>query len=755
MRFLALVSAALLAACNASPSQPVEVERELSFEPNPEPGFLESYAATNAFRLGRPNAIRIVPGGEAVLFLRSGARNFEQDLWIYDVASQEERVLLTAQQLLEGGDEVLTAEELARRERTRSAARGIASYQLSPDGSQILVPLSGRLFLYERASGKIRELPSDGGFPIDPRFSPDGKWVAVVRDGDLYVIELETGLQRRLTERPNAQVTHGVAEFVAQEEMGRMEGYWWSPDGERIAFQRSDATGVEVHHIADPFRPERPPLAFPYPRAGTKNVDVQLGILPLEGGAPTWVEWDRQRYPYLASVRWQKDAPLTIYVQNRLQTSAQLLEVDPDSGRTRTLLSEKDDAWLNLDTSVPRWVLGGNAFLWSSEREGHWRLELRDRTGKRIRALTEPEIGYRELLDVDAEGNAYFVASPDPTERHIFRVPLEEEKEPVALTVDPGHHHARFDKSGLYLHTLSSATGEVLYTLRKKDGSFAGSLRSVAEIPPFVPNVELITFPAGERVLRAAVVRPRNYDPRFRYPVVDFVYGGPLSQTVTAPRERYFRQQWVADHGFIVVSIDGRGTPGRGRDWERAIHRNLIDVPLEDQAAGLRALASRVSGMDLERVGIFGWSFGGYFTAMAVMRMPELFQAGVAVAPVAEWTDYDTHYTERYMDLPRSNPEGYEKSSVLTYAKQLERPLLLAHGTADDNVYFSQALKISDALFRAGKHHEFLPLSGFTHMVNEPEASQRLYERMIGFFREHLGAPEPIGPAHPATVKRP
>lgn len=238
MRSLALVFAALLAACSASPSQPLDVEEAAAFEPRPEPGFLEDYAATGAFRLGRPRSIRLVPGGEAALFLRSGARRFEQDLWVYDLDSQEERVLLTAAKLLDGGEEILTAEELARRERTRSAARGIASYQLSADGRRILVPLSGRLFLVERASGAIRELPSEGGYPIDPRFSPDGEKVAVVREGDLYVIDLASGIQRRLTERPSEKVSHGVAEFVAQEEMGRMRGYWWSPDSLHLAFQR-------------------------------------------------------------------------------------------------------------------------------------------------------------------------------------------------------------------------------------------------------------------------------------------------------------------------------------------------------------------------------------------------------------------------------------------------------------------------------------------------------------------------------------
>jgi dipeptidyl-peptidase-4 len=228
--------------------------------------------------------------------------------------------------------------------------------------------------------------------------------------------------------------------------------------------------------------------------------------------------------------------------------------------------------------------------------------------------------------------------------------------------------------------------------------------------------------------------------------VIVSVYGGPLTVTVTRSRSNYLLDQWLANRGFIVVQLDGRGTPYRGREWERVIKGNLIDIPLADQVEGLRALGAAHPELDLSRVGIYGWSFGAYVSAMAVMRRPDVFRAGVAGAPVSEWRDYDTHYTERYMDLPQSNRRGYEAASVLTYADRLERPLLLVHGTDDDNVYFTHSLKLCDALFRAGKQFEFLPLPGFTHMVPDPNVRRRLEDRIATFFEEHLTPASSIAP---------
>jgi dipeptidyl-peptidase-4 len=259
----------------------------------------------------------------------------------------------------------------------------------------------------------------------------------------------------------------------------------------------------------------------------------------------------------------------------------------------------------------------------------------------------------------------------------------------------------------------------------------------VAEPSPFVPRLEIATV-GDNPALYAAIVRPRDFDSGRKYPVIDSVYGGPHAQTVRADPLSYLLQQWIADHGYIVVSIDGRGTPSRGRDWERVIKGNLIDIPLEDQVAGIEALAHEYREIDINRVGIYGWSFGGYFSAMAVMRRPDVFKAGVAGAPVCDWRDYDTHYTERYMGLPEENAEGYDASSVLTYCDRLERPLLIIHGTADDNVYFMHSLKMSNELFRQGRDHEFLILSDFTHMVADPLVTTRLYERIFAFLEQGL-----------------
>ena len=716
-----------------------------------EPGFLERYAATYHFRLGRPGGIRPTPDGATILFLRSGPRSFERTLFEFDVATGAERVLLTAGLLLGGADEDITAEEEARRQRRRITGRGITSFQLSRDGRQLLVPLSGRLFVLDRAEGEVREVLIDGGRPAVPRLSPDGTRIAYVIDGDLYVVEVDTATQTRLTADARGTVSNGLAEFVAQEEMGRHSGFWWSPDSQLIACQQTDTAGVELMSIADAMHPQRPARSWPYPRPGKPNATVRLRLVAVAGGPDRWIEWDRDAYPYLATVTWSPNAPLTILVQNRRQTEEMLMAVDvavaansdTSTIRPRTLLVEQDEAWVDLDQRMPHWLDDGGSFLWTTERRGGWQLELRNRDGTLARVITPVHSGFRRFVHLDeAGGRVWVLAGSDPTETHLEQYPLHEGDPPARrISQTAGGHDAVFARGGgVFVHSYSGMTGE-WFRVRAADGAALGELSSVAETPPFGDDLSAsvrFAIVGNNPALHAVLVRPRDFQEDRTYPVIVHVYGGPTGVMVVKSSRRYLLDQWIADHGYIVVSIDGRGTPRRGRDWQRAVKHDLIDVPLQDQAEGLKNLGAMFAEMDLSRVGIYGWSFGGYFSAMAVLRRPDVFHAAVAGAPVVDWMDYDTHYTERYLGLPLDNPAGYEASSALTWAAGLERPLLIVHGTADDNVYFMHSLKLADALFRAGRPFELLPLAGATHMVPDPQVVQRLYTKIMDFFETTL-----------------
>ena len=735
-RFLATVAALLPSIVVAQDSTRVDVSIHAEDE-----DFLRQYAETYRFSLGRPRSTQMVPDGSAVLFLRSGPRSFVQDLYEFNCRTRSERVLLTANQILQGGNEQLSAEEKALRERLRLAAQGIARFNLSDDGTKVLVPLSDRLVVVEREGGKVSEVSSLArGFPLDPSFSPDGTRVACVRNGEIYVRDLSSGEERQITSGAGGTITNGTAEFVAQEEMDRVHGYWWSPDSRWIAYQQTDTAGMEAFHILDPLHPEREPHTWPYPRTGTKNAVVRMGIVPAAGGESRWIAWDTEKYPYLAKVVWKDNGRLTIVVQNRRQTEQILYAVDEVTGELTELLKESDPAWINLVSSCPKWLKDGSGFLWLTERTGEWSLEFRSRKGKLVRALTPSGFGLIDLAGVDDEQKlVYVAASTNPTQQHVYSIPLAGGK-PAKLTTEPGNHSYSFGpQGGGFLHTYNLADGRAGTRVCDSDGRLIGELKSVAE-EPLLTRPELVTI--GQRAFHAAIVRPRSFVRGAKYPVIVHVYGGPHVLIVNSSPRGSLLDQWLADQGFVVVSLDGRGTPRRGREWERAIKGNLIDIPLEDQVEGMKALGQKFPELDLRRVGITGWSFGGYFSAMAAMRRPDIFKAAVAGAPVCDFRDYDTHYTERYMGLPDENKSGYDAANVVTYCNDLSVPLLIIHGTADDNVYFLHSLKMTNALFRAGKKFEFLPLAGFTHMVPDADVTIRLNSRIAAFFKQHLGAPQ-------------
>jgi dipeptidyl-peptidase-4 len=701
--------------------------------------FLRTLSETRNFSLGRPVDAHPTPDGKSVLFLRAKPRQPTLSLFEFDVATGQSREILTPEQLLKGVEEQLSPAERARRERMRVSTRGFTGYQMSEDGRLLLVALSGRLYTVRRADGKVTELPAGDSPAIDAHLSPDGKRVAYVRDRDLYTLDLGSLKETRLTHSSHVRVTNGLAEFVAQEELDRMNGFWWSPDSRTLAYEEADSRPVELFHLMDPTHPETEAETTPYPRPGTPNANVRVGVIAATGGPTTWLSWDAARLPYLGKLVW-KHGPLTLVVMSRDQKDVEVLAADAKSGKTRRLLAEHDDAWVNLDPSVPCWLDSGKGFLWSTEKSGLKTLELYDAEGTLQHALSSPEEGYRALEDVDEDGGVvWFTGSPEPTEQHVYRVALDGSARRDGggrrLTQVPGDHAASFgDDHHLWVLHLS-VPGMPSKISVYRDLTSIGDLPSVAETPPFWPKIEYATV--GEQQFRAAIIRPHTFSPQKKYPVIVDVYGGPHHQQVVRS-PGYFLDQWYADHGFIVVAIDGRGTPNRGRAWERAILGNLAQVTLDDQVAGLQALGKKHKELDLKRVGIVGWSFGGYMAALAVLKRPDVFSVGVAGAPVVDWRDYDTAYTERYLGMPDANKAGYDASSLLTYAPKLARPLLVIHGTRDDNVYFFHSLKLCEALFRSGRPFELLPLPGLTHMVPDPAVKEALYGRIVDKFASVL-----------------
>ncbi len=714
---------------------------------------LRDFTETAGYTNGLPIAIRFTPEGDKVLFLRSGPRDRVRNLYEMDATTGTVRVLLRAEDILQGAAEQISPEEKARRERMREGGRGISAYQLSKDGRHILVALSGRLYVIARADRKVTALPDgDKGTAIDPQFSPNGTYVACVRNHDVYVIDWQADRQWPVTSGGSADVTHGEAEFVAAEEMGRHSGTWWSDDSRFLAYEEADLRDVEVLRIADAFHPERAPQPWRYPRAGTPNAKVRLGIVPVAGGDTTWVNWDHDRYPYLATVRWDRYGTLTLLVQNRRQTEQVLYRVGPTTGKTTPLLHETDPAWLQIFSGMPRWLADGGEFLWLTERAGRRQIELHTSNGKLQRTYDPGGIRIDGIAAVDEEHRRMLVLGGEqPTQTLLYLVSLE-----TGDASMPDPHEAAWSATAsrnwkTLVLTRSGLDGRRAMTVVSTGpdgGPNYHDLPSAALTPPYVPNWELTTIEAPSRMFHAAIIRPRNFVAWRRYPVLLRVYAGPGHNMVTANAlgQRLHRAQWLADQGFVVVSFDGRGTPRRGRDWERAIKGDFIDLPLTDQVDALRAAADRFHEMDLSRVGVYGWSFGGYFSAMAILKRPDVFHAAVAGAPVVDWHDYDTHYTERYLGLPQDDPEAYRRSNVLTAVGRLERPLLVIHGTADDNVYFLHSLKLTDALFRSGAPCQFLPLSGFTHSPREPDVQFRLWERIAAFFKHELqqSTPAPL-----------
>lgn len=737
-----LFSASVTAGCGRPPpapsrSAPPPSRADGPPAPSIDRDFVRRLALTKNFTLGAPVLPTPAPDGKSVLFLRSGARDRKQSLFELDIGTRAVRAIASPDAVL-AGPETLSPEERARRERMRVTTSGFTSFEISRDGTHVLLTLSGRVFVLTRATGAIKELPTGKGAAIDPHFGPNGRTVAYVRGSDVRVIGLEDPAELQVTTGGTARKPHGLAEFIAEEELDRHRGFWWSPDGSQILYEEADTSGMDLVTIADVAHPEKEPDRVPYPRPGRPNARVRFGIVALTGGPTTWIALDDARWPYVATVTWGEHGQLALCVLDRLQKNAQLLLVDTRTGATRPLLTEHDDAWLNVDPSVPRFLADGR-FLWSSDRAGERRLELRAASGEIVWTAAP---GYAKLVDVDERARRAVVdVHVDPTRSVTVDVDLARGTTGAIPPGPPLDTTTRFGSSQHDLSVVRVATPTTLarHWARDRAGTLDAEIPSVAEDPGPIPGAEL--GKVGPDDVRVAILRPRGFVTGRSYPVIDAAYGGPHRNMVQA--SPYLRDQWLADAtGAIVVALDARGTERRGRAWERALAGRLGDVPLGGHVEALAALGRAHAEMDMSRVGIYGWSFGGYLAALATVSRPDVFKAGVAGAPVTEWRDYDSAYTERYLGLPDPEKAAYDAASVLVRAAAKPagpaRPLLLIHGTADDNVLFTHTLKLTDAMERAGRPFELMPLAGITHLPYEPDLAEALWTRVAAFLRANL-----------------
>ncbi len=714
--------------------------------------FPEQLAATRRFTLGLPRAFTVTPSGRMRFLRTRSGRDPVTCLWELDLhddpASGEERCLIDPARL--PAPPGISAAERAHRERMREQAGGITSYASSSDSELVAFTVGGALYTYRTGRSDPVHHPLAGAV-FDPRPSPAGDRVAYVRDDGLDVLELPGGDERPGMTRSviaEAGVRWGVAEFVAAEEMGRHRGFWWAPDGLRVAVCRVDESKLPVWHLTDPSTPWSAPTSQRYPAAGGRNADVRLAVLSTDGARRVNVSWDRDRYPYLTRVSWDL-APdrrdrLIIQVQSRDQHALAILAVDAERGATTVLRERHADHPSELIDGVPCW--------------SGWRLvtvEDRDEAGPQgTRALvvddevvTSTRMQVRRVVGVHDEQVVFTASDGDPTTVGVWAW-----SPGAGVACLAGGHAVNTATVARRWVVLSSATPErpvpqVRVVAGDASDEAVGDIEVLAEVPVVTPRPRWLSL--GRRRLRAALLLPETADGSSDLPVVLDPYGGPHAQRVLATSTGFVASQWLADQGFAVLVVDGRGTPGRGPAWERAIHGQMADVVLADQLAALRAAARLEPRLDLDRVGIRGWSFGGYLAALAAIRAPRQIHAAVAGAPVADWRMYDTHYTERYLGHPVSRSAAYTESSLVDPNGDLvgrveprgrPRPrMLIIHGLADDNVFAAHSLRLSEALLRAGWDHQFLPLPRVSHMTPEVEITARLSQLQARFLQEALG----------------
>jgi len=699
-------------------------------------------------------ALRVSPDGERVTFLRGRADNqFQLDLWEYNMKDKTTHRLVDSKKLVP--NENLSLEERARRERARTASlSGIISYSWSPDGKQILVPIAGDLYLVDAKNPDAARKVASGNVG-DPKISPKGRYVSFVRDQNLFVIDLSTGQERQLTSDGKGTIHNGEAEFVAQEEMDQKTGYYWAPDDSAIAYRRFDEAQVPVARRFEIYADRTEVIDQRYPAAGDPNVVIDLMIVNPATGAQKKVDLGAEKDIYLVRADWSGDAKTLVYQrQSRDQKRLDLVAVDAATLAQRPLFTETSNTWVAVPADL-RFLKNRNAFIWASERSGRNHLYLFDMTGRLLHPLTKGEWGVDSILAVDEQaGKVYLSSNKDAViDKQTYAVNLDggNADKPVRITQQDGMHDDTFAQNGkIFVDTFSDPKTPPQVSIRRADGSLVEWLEhnEVKGDHPYAKYMadhlptEFGSIKAHDgQDLYYSMIKPSNFDPAKRYPVFLMVYGGPHSQQVTRGWGNMFKQ-YMAQQGFVVFTLDNRGSSRRERKFTDVIYGELGKHEVEDQLTGVDWLAKQ-RFVDPKRVGVFGWSYGGYMTLRLLEAGSDKIAMGVSVAPVTDWSLYDTHYTEQFVgSTPKSNPKAYEQSGVFAHLDGLKSPLLLIHGMADDNVLFTNSTRLIDALVNRNVKFELMTYPGAKHGISSRAGQRHVYGMIEGFFKKNLGGTE-------------
>ena len=697
-----------------------------------------------------PGAIAFAPDGKSVTYLKAESASLNRVLWRADVASGQARVIARPHGSGDT-DATVSREEALRRERQRLRETGITQISRAKNTDIAVIPLAGDLFLL-KGDGPLERLTTTAEPELDPKLSPDGSQVAFVRSNELFRIDLAARVETQLTHGAIEGVTHGLAEFMAQEEMDRSTGFWWSPDGSMIAYQETDERQIPLYSIVHQGGTEPNVETYRYPFPGAKNAQVRLGVVSARGGETTWLKLPVPESGdfYLARVDWADPNSLLIQILARDQKSLTLVRYNLVQNKSVILRQETAATWVNLHHDL-KVVESTGEIVWSTERSGNRQLVLLAKDGSEIRELTPNRWPVDGLIQLDkSRREVWFESGTDqPLGRQTYRVSLDG-GDVIPITSEPGTHRVSVASDGEhYVDVFSSRTQPPTTRLMTREGRFVAELDSSAEYDPRVKTFslvspEMVSFSSRDGIaLWGAFYKPKSAQLGIKAPLVVLLYGGPHVQYVTDSWSLTadLNAQALAERGFAVWKMDNRGSARRGHRFEEPIHRAMGQVEVRDQEDGVRFVSNHFAGLvDSSRVGVCGSSYGGYMTLRCLTEAPLTFHAGVAIAPVTEWDRYDTCYTERYMETPATNPEGYQDSSVLTHANQLVGSLLIVHGMIDENVHFRHSARLVEALIQAERSFDLLPLPSERHSSRKEVSRKYLARRLFEFLEQKLGS---------------